>query len=531
MNPASELAILGRLFRDLRPYLRVPLTPAECHRRAREGLANRTERFLATLAQGVFAVPASPYKRLMEHAGADMPELRRSVQERGVEGTLAQLRDAGVYVTLDEFKGRRPIVRGGLTLETRARDFDNPLTVRHFMTETGGSRSRGTRVYIDLAHYEQDAVYDYLFVEAYGIVDRPWGSWRTVPPHGAGIKSHMSRAKLGRRDVRWFSQTRLRLWSRGWKHAVLGETLFLGSRLWGRPLARPEYVPLRDAWKVADWLAECVRKGTPALLNTNAACGVRVAAAALERGMDISGSTFRLGGEPFTDGKAEVLRSARVRWGAHYTMGETGRIGVACPAGETVDDAHILEDKIAVIQAERRGGSGVPVPVNVYTTLDSTTPKLMLNVESDDHGELVRRSCGCLLDRVGYTLHLHSIRSWEKLTSEGMNFIGADLLKLVDEVLPARFGGSPTDYQFLEEEERGLPKVTLLVSPRVGAVEEGSVSEVVLRFLGSAPGSGMDYSDRWREGQTLRVARREPVATQASKVLALHSTRKKAERT
>jgi hypothetical protein len=531
MNPLSELAILGRLLWDLGPFLREPLTPEQCYQRARDGFARREDRFLASLDHGVFRVPSSPYKSLMEHAGADMGELRRSVREDGVEGTLSKLHQAGVYVTLDEFKGRKPIVRGGLTLETRSRDFDNPLTVRHFMAETGGSRSRGTRVYVDLAHYEQDAVYDYFFKKAFGLLDRPWGSWRTVPPHGAGIKSHMSRAKLGRRDVRWFSQTRLRLFSSGWKHAVMMQSILVGSRLWGRPLARPEHVPLAEAWRVAEWLADCRREGNPALLNTNAASGVRVAAAALERGLDIADSMFRVGGEPFTDGKADVLRAAGVRGASHYTMGETGRIGIACAAGETVDDTHIIEDKIAVIQKERRGGSGVPVPVNIYTTIDAATPKLLLNVESDDYGLLLRRRCGCLLDDIGYGLHLHSIRSWEKLTSEGMNFIGADVLKLVDEVLPSRFGGSATDYQFLEEEERGLPKVTLLVSPRVGPLDVDAVRDEVLRFLGSAPGGGTDYAERWKEVETLRVARSEPVATQASKVLALHSMRKRTERT
>jgi hypothetical protein len=415
-------------------------------------------------------------------------------------------------------------------LDTRSRDFDNPLATRHFLAETGGSRSSGTRIYVDLAHYEQDAVYDYLFVESFGLLDRPWGSWRTVPPHGAGIKSHMSRAKLGRRSSRWFSQNRLSLLSPAWKHAVLGECIFIGSRLWGRPVARPEHVPLAEAWRVAEWLQSCREQGKPAKLNTNAASGVRVAAAALERGLDISGSTFRLGGEPFTDAKAEVLRAAGVRWASHYTMGETGRIGIACAHGNAVDDVHIVEDKFAVLQRERRGGSGIQVPVNVYTTIGAETPKLMLNVESDDYGTLERRSCGCLLDRVGYDLHLHGIRSWEKLTSEGMNFIGADLIRLVEEVLPATFGGNPTDYQLLEEEEGGLPKVTLLVSPRIGPVDESALTEAALNFLGSAPGSAMDYSDRWREGETLRVRREEPVATGASKILALHTTRKKAER-
>ena len=530
LNSLSELGIFGRLLADLGPFLHHTLTPEECHRRARAGLEQRSARFLATVEKGVFGVPGSPYRRLMEHAGVAPADLRRSVADKGVEGTLSELHASGVYVTLDEFKGRRPIVRGGLTVETRSRHFDNPLTLKHMMTQTGGSRSQGTRIYVDLAHYEQDAVYDYLYVEAFGLADRPWGSWRPLPPHGAGLKSHMTRAKMGRRSSRWFTQNRQTLWSRAWKHAALTEAIFVGSRIWGRPLSRPEHVPLAEAWKVAEWLHACCLEGTPAELNTNAASGVRVARAALDRGVDISGSNFRLGGEPFTEAKAAVLRAAGVRFAAHYSMGEVGRIGIACPQGEVVDDVHILEDKIAVLQKERRGGSGITVPVNVYTTLDPSTPKLMLNVECDDHGTLLRRSCGCLLDRTGYDLHLHSIRSWEKLTSEGMNFIGADLLRLVEEVLPAKFGGSPTDYQLLEEEEGGLPKVTLLVSPRLGPLDESAVAESVLRFLGSAPEAATDYADRWREGDTLRVRRDEPIATGASKILALHTTRKKAER-
>jgi hypothetical protein len=526
----SEFAILYRLVADLGPYLRRPLTPEECHQRARAGLRRRTAAFLDTLEHAVFAVPSSPYRRLLEHADVGMADIRRSVEDKGVEGTLSDLHAAGVYLTLGEFKGRTPIMRDGLTIEAGTRDFDNPLSGRHFISQTGGSRSSGTRIYVDLAHYEQDAVYDYLFVEAFDLLDRPWGSWRTAPPHGAGIKSHLSRAKLGRRSVTWFSQTRLRFRSRAWKHAVLMETVFVGSLIARRPVRRPQHVPLNEAWRVAAWLEEQRAAGKPALLNTNAASGVRVAMAALERDMDISGTVFRLGGEPFTEAKASVLRSAGARAASHYTMGETGRIAIACPKGEAVDDAHIVEDKIAVIQKPRSGGSGAPVPVNVYTTLHPTTPKLMLNVESDDYGPLVRRSCGCLLEEVGYDLHLSDIRSWEKLTSEGMNFLGTDLLELVEAVLPARFGGSPTDYQFLEEEEGGLPKVSLLVSPRVGTVDETALIGTVLSFLGSTPGSQDDYGDRWREGGTLRVRREEPVATGASKVLALHSTRKAVER-
>jgi hypothetical protein len=217
-----------------------------------------------------------------------------------------------------------------------------------------------------------------------------------------------------------------------------------------------------------------------------------------------------------------VVADAGARAVCHYTMGEIGRIGIACAAPEMVDEVHILSDKIAVIQQDKFLGDGRKVKANVYTTLLPACPKFMLNVESDDYGVLERRPCGCLMGELGYDLHFHTIRSYEKLTSEGMNFIGSDLIRLVEEILPCRFGGAPTDYQFLETEENGLPKVSLVVSPRVGPIAEDAVVATVIDSLNAFPGSSDDYAERWREAGTLRVLRQEPSSTGASKVLALH---------
>jgi hypothetical protein len=112
-----------------------------------------------------------------------------------------------------------------------------------------------------------------------------------------------------------------------------------------------------------------------------------------------------------------------------------------------------------------------------------------------------------------------------------MNFLGHDLIRLIEEVLPARFQGAPTDFQFVEHETPdGLPEVRLLVSPRVGAVSEDDVAAAVIDFLNDLPGAGGAFGERWREGGNLRVLRREPYATQASKVLALHTMKRKQER-
>ena len=124
-----------------------------------------------------------------------------------------------------------------------------------------------------------------------------------------------------------------------------------------------------------------------------------------------------------------------------YGMGECGRIGLPCRAGAAIDDVHVMTDKLGLIRRPVRD-SGSAVRINVYTTLDPSTPKLMLNVESDDYAEWSEHDCGCLLGRLGLRLHLHTIRSHEKLTSEGLNFLGHDIIRLVEDVLPRQFGGA-----------------------------------------------------------------------------------------
>jgi hypothetical protein len=283
---------------------------------------------------------------------------------------------------------------------------------------------------------------------------------------------------------------------------------------------------------MAACLAALKSRGTPALVNTNASSGTRICLAAAEHGRDIAGTVFRLGGEPLTAARVAAVAATGSRAVTIYGMGEIGRIGLPCARPAAIDDVHLLLDKLGVIRRSRRGGDGAPpVPVNVYTTLVPSTPKLMLNVESDDFGELGERACGCPLERLGLRLHLHTIRSHEKLTSEGMNFLGHDLIGLVEEVLPQSFGGAPTDYQFIEDElPNGLPRVRLLVSPRVGDFDAGQVSDAVIAFLNQVPGASDRFGERWREAGTLEVVCAEPIATSASKVLALHTAKPKRER-
>jgi hypothetical protein len=174
---------------------------------------------------------------------------------------------------------------------------------------------------------------------------------------------------------------------------------------------------------------------------------VRVCLAARENGLDISGTVFHLTGEPYTEAKAAVIKAAGARALDRYASVELGVIGIACSQPQRFDDQHFVSDKLALVLKERvLAGTQATVQALVLSTISPNTPKLMLNVESGDYATVSQRDCGCPFGQIGMLTHLCDIRAYDKLTSDGVTFQARDLFRLMEEVLPARFGGSPTDY-------------------------------------------------------------------------------------
>lgn len=517
-----EAKLFGHLIARLRPFLKDRLDGERAAAICRDGLGAREANFLAVVARAVFAEPGGVYRRLVDHAGIGLADIIELTRKEGLEGALSSLFDAGVHVTHDEFKGRVPIRRGSLVFEATTHDFDNPLAAKDFASRSGGSRSSGGRLFVDLDLLAHDAAYVHLQLLTFDLIGRSTFVWCSTPPFFSGISEILRLAKLGITPQRWFAQSVAGFAGRSWRHALLTRSLLDGCRLAGVAVPGPEKTPLGAAQVVAEAIAAAKRSGERPVLRANASSAVRVCTAALDAGIDIAGTVLRVSAEPFTPGKAEIVRKAGCSAAPWYAATEMGIIGLPCGQPTAVDDVHFMADKLALIRRDKDLGGGHTVAVNVYTSLVPTTPKLLFNVMSDDYCVLETRSCGCPLGTLGYATHMHTIRSHEKLTSEGMTFLGHDLIKLVEEVLPSRFGGTATDYQLVEEERDGLPKVDLLVSPRLGPLDEGEVLQTALDFLDHIPGAQIDFGDRWRQGGTLRVRRSEPVATGASKVLALH---------
>ena len=302
---------------------------------------------------------------------------------------------------------------------------------------------------------------------------------------------------------------------------ILGRVTVWGCRVWGSGFPSPEYVPLHSARRVAQWIAECKLTGASLHVNTIPSSAVRVCEAALETGLDIAGTFFALGGEAYTNATNSVIKRAGGRAASLYSMAEIGQIGFGCGDANEVDDIHLMRNKVAVIHGGRDASDSASERLLV-SSLRPSVPKIMLNVESGDAGIIERRCCGCAASRPGLEWHLHTVRSYEKLTSEGMHFLADDLLRLVQEILPGRFGGNAADYQLWESHQDARSRVAIVVSPCRGKVDERLVVETVLAFLSSRSSADKMMASHWRQGDTIMVLRREPVATSSAKIHPLH---------
>ena len=90
--------------------------------------------------------PRSPYRPLFAQAGIELGDLAVLVRSEGLDRALGRLYDAGVRVAYEEFKGRRPLERPGLTLAVQPDDFDNPALGLAVGWTTAGSRGPARRV-------------------------------------------------------------------------------------------------------------------------------------------------------------------------------------------------------------------------------------------------------------------------------------------------------------------------------------------------------------------------------------------------
>jgi phenylacetate-coenzyme A ligase PaaK-like adenylate-forming protein len=400
---------------------------------------------------------------------------------------------------------------------------NNPHTAGFISIESGGSTGTPTASAVDVEHLLSATPLHWLRAAAYDLMDATEVIWQGILP-ASTLTTLMHRARMGQMPARWFSQ----IGSRDSKHWVkygLATYYTLGwMRLLGAPVPFPEYVPPARAEVVAQYVQELLSRHGKCRIHTNVSRALRMSLVAQERGWDFRGATFIGGGEPCTNAKVSAIVKCGARFFSAYNLAEAGILACGCAHRIAPDDVHLVKDTFALISHPHPvEGVGITVPAFQLTTILPTAKQILLNLQVDDYGKIEERSCGCMFDECGFTTHLSEIRSYRKLTGEGVTLIGGEMLHILEQVLPARFGGSALDYQMIEEEnERGFTQIYLVIHPCVHIADESAVLELVNKTLRETSAMADIARAGWKNADSVKLKRMEPVLTARGKLLPLH---------
>ncbi len=434
---AHDAIMLARLTRDLPAFLRAPISLADAETQVRRHLETRATRLLGVAERHIYAHAGSPYRVLLRHAGCELGDFATLLRADGVEGTMQALATQGVYVTFDEMKGRREVVRGSLRVTFSASAFDNPTVPAHFAMYTGGSRGVPSLVGRSLPYIAEKAASRAVGYAAHGMYGAGHVFWRTGP-----IGQMLTSAAIGMPTRGWFYPLEPLAPRVRWGGLYLRGM----GRMTGYPIPRPRYVPLEQPGRLMLFLARLLHTGERIVLSAPTSAAVRVAIAAQQAGVSLHGVTINGQSEPMSPARRAHLEAVGANVITNYGTVESSSVGYGCAAGRSADDVHFFDDGFAAVTRPRPVlADGPSIDALLLTSLSPLVQKIFFNSETGDFATLERRDCDCSMGALGLRTHLSDIRSFEKLTGEGMTVVRSDLFRILEEVLPARFGGSGLD--------------------------------------------------------------------------------------
>jgi hypothetical protein len=522
----GEVVYYSRMMLGIREILRQP-SAADPLGALRFQMAYREEHFLDMARRVVFSNPQHPYHEMFRIAGCAWEDLAAEVDQHGLEASLERLAAAGVYLTHDEFKGKEPVIRDGREIPCGPQTFLNPLVRGRMITSSSGSRSAGTmtpkstrlQVYRDAYHRLQSREFD--------LAGRTLVQMRPILPSSLGIGNNLRRVRFGEKPAKWFAQSGH--WRDAGHYRAVTHFIVRSAQLMGAPVPLPDYLPEDDFSPVAQWIAQRKQEGLPCVMRSYVSPAVRVASAAQDAALDIAGTIFLVDGEALTDAKRSVIQAAGCEAYPKYGITEVGSIGSACRCMRTGNSVHVHRDAVAVIGRRRRAPlSDVEVNSLMFTNLLPFAARFLINAEMDDAGILEPATCDCEYSRAGMHLQIRDIYSYGKLTGQGITLMGSDIVRILESVLPQRFGGGPADYQLVEYDGARQAQLELRISPRAGAGPPAAVRDFLLREIRACYGGAL-AARVWTHSGGLEAVIAEPFATRSGKVLSLHLLGSKVE--
>lgn len=506
----------------LRDFFRNPINLERLKDELKREVEKKGDRFLHLAKTEIFAREDSPYRRLLRIAGCTYSDLVASIEANGLEATLNELARNGVYLTDAEFKGKVDVVRSGGSFRCALEDFEPFNKPPGFLTYSSGTTGRITPSFNSLPWIGKQSMGMLLFAQAHGLLDCRHAMFDSYNSGSHGLFYFLSLAKAGIAPERRFARDApASALVRAYHRLIAGEVALAG-RWFGPGFPSLETVPLGSLDVIVEWAAEHHRHGRATCIRAVASSAAHIARAAHRLGTPLEGTTFIVSGEPMTAGKQNVIERVGAKFAVTYgfTPGSIF-VGLGCAHRRHIDEMHIDEHMLAVIEHPNAvTAADQSVQPLLITTLDPSERYLRLNTENGDYAVLERRSCGCPLGEVGMTQVIHHVGSHEKFTSEGLNYDFSQLFDFVEVSLPAEFGGGVGDYQILEEEDTdGHARLSLLVHPQVGTVNEQHLHERFVEAIGKGSAANEGAARLWESRGTIQVRRAVPLGSTRGKVL------------
>lgn len=518
----GSIARSVRLARALPDFFRQRISLQQAEEGIKGLLESRVERFLQMAQTQIYQRPGSPYLRLLKFAGCEFADLQSQVRRHGLEATLVKLAGEGVYLSSDEFKGKTEVVRGGDSFRVSPADFEAPDLSAGFVMQSSGTRNRPIDTFNSLEWRALQAMGVAVFYFTHDLLSSVHAVYE--PIIAGRITFVVINGKLGIPTSGWFAlKVSAHSLPEDKYHRLNARLVAMIGRRFGVGIVNPEYLEVANVEPILAWIRKHRRKGKSCCITSVASSAVRIARAALAAGLSLQGTSFHLSGEPLTQSKKQLIDAADGYIAPHYGPGGGNSGAFGCGNRQFIDEMHVPQTMFTLVQhPQPLDFSGLAIRPLMLTTQHPAAPRLLLNVQNGDYATMIERDCGCPLQKVGFTQHLHTIRSFEKFTSEGMNYFTADLFDLLERILPGEFGGAAGDYQLVEEEDSaGQTRLNLLVHPAVGELNEQALLARLQEGLAGDSRNHLFMSKVWQAAGTLRVRREAPYASARGKVLPL----------
>lgn len=403
-----------RFFLDLKGFLNNTISSEQAKSAISRRLERREDNFVNFLKDCIFSFSGSPYLPLFRHAGCSFADVVSEVKRHGVEGFLKSLKEAGVWMSFDEYKGHKMLRRGSFQYLFQNSDFSNPNKAGCCEISSGGTTGRPSLSHLYLHQLAERACYDHVMYEMLDLYGAPLALWYGVLPDVAGVSNTLRYCKIGYPPQRWFRLVGDRAWQHTLKSRVKRQ-LVMPIILWaGRfskvPIPSPERLGLREVGHLLDWILRSRELYGKCAVQSYVSQAVRICVAASNRGVDLHNTMFIVGSEPVTWDKFRQVKEINAGVYPRYFASELGSIAMGCACPSEVGDYHLLSDMIALIQDEQTASGSGEMPL-YFTGFSQSTPKVLLNVDIGDCGVVQHKHCGCLFGRMGFHTHLLRVRS------------------------------------------------------------------------------------------------------------------------